>query len=400
MLEPEPKIVSSIADVAKKIRFARGTDDRLGKMIFLIGAGCSVSAGVPGAVAIARRMARDVAKRFRSCPADSDDLTIYRTLVEKRLLKSCLINPDAELTDTTIDWYCVYDDMFRQHYTAPDDVRDLFDGLVREANGAINWAHLCLGELVKRGYASTVLTTNFDQLVLSGLVRAGVLPVVCDGIESLNRIAGAPRHPQLVELHGSRHTYLLRNAREDVEAIRDHPQAAAAIQKLFQHATTFVAVGYGGREDGVMDLLIQAASVYRDKNLFWISHSPRPASIGPKVRDFLLTSRSGGLLIGQDADRFFLELCTDLEIGTPTAIARPLSTVAQVIKDISLSTVTDADIRAEINAASALLNHMQAFEAKAEPEDATSAIISTIREARLAGDYATAYRLANEALNR
>ena len=83
--------------------------------------------------------------------------------------------------------------------------------------------HLCLGELVKRRSPSTVLTTNFDQLVLSGMARAGVLPVVCDGIESLNRIAGAPRHPQLVELHGSRHTYLLRNRPEDVEAIRSDP---------------------------------------------------------------------------------------------------------------------------------------------------------------------------------
>ena len=143
--------------------------------------------------------------------------------------------------------------MFRRHYTAPDDVRELFGSLMTEAKGAINWAHLCLGELVRREYVSTVLTTNFDQLVLY-LVRAVSCPWSAMA-SNRSRIAGAPRHPQLVELHGSRHTYLLRNAPTDVEAVRTDSGASAAIEKLFQSATTFVAVGYGGREDGVMDLL-------------------------------------------------------------------------------------------------------------------------------------------------
>jgi hypothetical protein len=106
--------------------------------------------------------------------------------------------------------------------------------LVSETKEAINWAHLCLGELVAQKYISTVLTTNFDQLVLSGMVRAGVLPVMCDGIESLKRISGMPRHPQLVELHGSRHAYVLRNRPEDVAAIRKDPQVSAAIRSLLQ----------------------------------------------------------------------------------------------------------------------------------------------------------------------
>lgn len=134
--------------------------------------------------------------------------------------------------DDAIDWPRVYDQAFAEFYTAPDHVRDLFARLVEQAGGAINWAHLCLGEFVARRLVATVLTTNFDQLALSGMVRAGVLPVVCDGIESLNRISGQPRHPQLVELHGSRHTYQLRNAPRDVEGVARDPQAIAAVQKL------------------------------------------------------------------------------------------------------------------------------------------------------------------------
>lgn len=308
---PEPLHVTDISEIAEKIRFARRPDRTLGRVVFFIGAGCSISAGIPGAIGIARRMVREVAHRFECCDANAVCVEAYKSLVAGKYFSSCMKEgcQQSQATDETIDWYNVYDEMFSRHYAGPDDTRELFDTLVSETNGAINWAHLCLGELVAQKYISTVLTTNFDQLVLSGMVRAGVFPVMCDGIESLKRISGMPRHPQLVELHGSRHAYVLRNRPEDVDAVRKDPQASAAIRNLLYYATTFVAVGYGGREEGVMDLLIQAAKDYHDKYLFWVEYSPNPKSISDKVCEFLATSRNGRLFPGRDADRFFLELC-------------------------------------------------------------------------------------------
>ena len=67
---------------------------------------------------------------------------------------------------------------------------------VESSRGRINWAHLCLGEMVARGYVHTVLTTNFDQLALDGIIRAGIIPVVADGIEALARVSGRPGHPK------------------------------------------------------------------------------------------------------------------------------------------------------------------------------------------------------------
>src|SRR6202035_5865229 len=110
----------------------------------------------------------------------------YRALVEGKYLSDAGgALPLPSQSDDKINWHSVYDEMLRRHYATPDDTRALFGKIVADAKGAINWAHLCLGELVSRGFISTVLTTNFDQLVLSGMVRAGVLPVVCDGVESL-----------------------------------------------------------------------------------------------------------------------------------------------------------------------------------------------------------------------
>jgi tetratricopeptide (TPR) repeat protein len=393
----EPQLETDIDAIARRILFAKRKEEKLGRTIFLIGAGCSISAGIPGAVAIARRMVRETALLLGLCETEADAATAYAALVRDGALTAY---PKGELgagADAGVDWYAVYDAMFRLHYTAPDDVRRLFGGLVEEANGAVNWAHLCLGEIVARDLVSTVLTTNFDQLVLSGMVRAGVLPVVCDGIESLNRIDGAPRHPQLVELHGSRHTYLLRNAPEDVAKVGRDPQAVAAIQKLFQTATTFVAVGYGGREAGVMDLLVQAGEAYPDKNLYWVAHSQRPEDAGAKVRAFLATSRNARLVPGQDADRFFLELCRALRIGSPRAVSSPLDGVRQLIGQVRASDVTDPDIGKEIAAAQAGLEALEASAAAARgPDDASEA--TAIREARLRGDRAAAFARAKTAM--
>jgi hypothetical protein len=194
-----------------------------------------------------------------------------------------------------------------------------------------------------------------------------------------------------VELHGSRHTYLLRNAPRDVEAVRYDPQATTAIRSLLGNAKTFVAIGYGGREKGIMDLLIEAAKVYQDKHLFWVDRSPDPKSISDRVREFLATSTNGRLFLGQDTDRFFLDLCQSLKIRAPRAILEPLGTVERLIKEISKSDVNDPDIQAVINEADARVKRLKKHDEIRDPE-ATKA--SEIREKRLAGDSATAYSLA------
>jgi tetratricopeptide (TPR) repeat protein len=190
------------------------------------------------------------------------------------------------------------------------------------------------------------MSTNFDQLALAGLVRSGVLPVVCDGIESLTRIRGAPRHPQLIELHGSRHTYRLRNSPTEVAELAKDEQTIAAISSIFQDLRAFVIVGYGGREDGIMDLLIKAAERFPDKRLVWIAYGKDPARISEKAKKLLATSRNSLLLVDQDADSFFVRLLQSLEIGAPETIRNPLflaSSHASTMASHDIVNVAEAD---------------------------------------------------------
>jgi hypothetical protein len=387
-----PRVFDSVKDVAEKVRFAGPRDGHLGKTIFLVGAGCSVTSGIPSAIKIAQHMTLEAEQRLLGQDHGNDFMAAYNNLVNRGRLTYA--GGGATDPNGDVDWYQVYDEMFRRHYAVPDDTRELFDAIIQKAGGRINWAHLCLGELASRKFISTVLTTNFDQLVLAGMVRAGILPVVCDGLESLNRIAGSPLHTQLIELHGSRHTYLLRNRPEDLIKVRQ--EAAGAIQKLLQPAANFVVVGYGGREDGVMDILIEAARIFRDKNIFWVQYSTKLDDLSPKAVELLGTSQNSGLLIGQDADVFFLELCRELGVGTPTALSDPLKLVRQLIENTSACGMTNPDICSEIEKAKSYSKHLT----KALQDYVAGSVdpISEIRATRLSGDIERAYDLAEKAL--
>ena len=101
----KPRTDISIADIADKIRFARRSGDTLGKVIFLIGAGCSVTAGIPGAPAIARLMVKETAARFDPTMNTADHVQAYQALVSRGRLEACAKGgPAAEVNDEAIDW--------------------------------------------------------------------------------------------------------------------------------------------------------------------------------------------------------------------------------------------------------------------------------------------------------
>src|SRR5205085_677556 len=104
-----------------------------------------------------------------------------------------------------------------------------------------------------------VLTTNFDQLVLQAIISTGITPVVADGLESLMRISPSPTRPQIVHLHGSMHTYDLRNSPSALSETGDDRNLQATMMSLLKQSTVLVVVGYRGGEEGIMRLLQYAA---------------------------------------------------------------------------------------------------------------------------------------------
>ena len=319
--------IAEVRQLARQLQVYRGDPDwdaanaadpdREGTgAVVLIGAGCSRTAGIPLAGDIAQSMAKRLARRFNAgdaqCESADDALTWLMAQGE--------MEPDE--ADGRRDWGYRYAELFTRHFTADGVQRDIIRAAVAQGEGRINWAHVCLGELVDKHYVHTVLTTNFDQLVAKGIILTGRLPVIADGIEALTRVASRPADPQVVYLHGSMHTYSPRNSRGAVAETSDALPMQGTMWGILREAPLLVVVGYAGKEEGVVELLVRAGREMPNLVVYWVAYEPDASSLSPAIEDFL-SGPNKFLIPGQDADSFFAELMR--ELGEPIAwIVDPL----------------------------------------------------------------------------
>src|SRR5215510_8240997 len=127
----------TLDDVSMTLKFAK---ERQAPCCILIGAGCSLSAGIP----LASGFVEEVRRKVR--PA-------YNRAKEKTY----------------------------PYVMGEVDVGPRY-GLIAEhvEKACLNWAHLILGWLLRNGFVGRVLTTNFDNLTLRACSLYGVHPSVYD----------------------------------------------------------------------------------------------------------------------------------------------------------------------------------------------------------------------------
>ena len=74
----------------------------------------------------------------------------------------------------------------------------------------VNWAHVCIAQLMKQGYVDRILTTNFDPLIIRACALLGLFPAVYDFASSqLFSTPDIPIRPPFP--HGQRSGFVLLN---------------------------------------------------------------------------------------------------------------------------------------------------------------------------------------------
>jgi len=382
--------ISEVADAIRRDHHPDGGNKRLGNTVLLTGAGCSRSAGVPLAAEIAQKLSLRLAVRYNLVDQEEQrpEEAVSRLVSSDRYSSACL-------HDGIVKWDAVYEEVFTRHYRSPKETRAIFSEILDDREISMNWAHLCIGELVRLGYLSTVLTTNFDQLALEGIARSGRLPVVADGVESLNRIMGQPTYPQLIQIHGSRHTYRLRNSSDDVNELASDGGAKHAIDELMRAAAVFIVVGYGGKENGLMSLLTEGASRFPDTQIFWVSYEKEIENLGDLPLKLLNTSRYSRVLLRQDADRFFHSLLQEMGLNAPKIIEDPLFGVENL--KVSLTYSENAEIDSIIDGHMQKVEQIQAiFDPHAIGRQRISVDVAGNRDARVQAIERLATGMAND----
>jgi hypothetical protein len=280
-----------IDDVAETLRKDRTRQRRCS---LLIGSGCSVTAGIPSA----RGFVDIIRKQYPRA---------YNRAIEKTYSK-CMaqlsVGERRELISTYVD------------------------------NAKINWAHICIAQLMKCGYVDRILTTNFDLLAVRACALLGLFPAIYDlAASQLFRPADIPDQA-VFYLHGQRTGFVLINTEDE---FRHHFEFLAPVfEDAGQEGRIWVVLGYSGTNDPVFE---QLAKIPRfDYNLYWVGHGDDEPP--QHVRERLLVEGKYAFYVrGFDADSFLITLAQKLECFPPDLISKPFSYLDSLLDTISTYTL-------------------------------------------------------------
>ncbi len=266
----------SIGDVVESLNRAK---ERGKGATILIGAGCSVKAGIPTAAGFVEIIKEKYPRAYdRASP---------------KTYPHCM------------------------KALAPGDRRELIARYVKRAK--INWAHLAIAQLMKEGYIDRVLTTNFDHLVVQACALVGLFPAVYDfAASTLYKPDYIPKQAVL-HLHGQYTGFVLMTTEEEVK------RQAQRLEPVFEDAgqgRPWLVVGYSGENDPVFDHLTEVKCF--DHNLYWATRQDGPPAA--HVRQKLLVDDKYAFYVsGHEADDLFVLLGQRLECFPPALVERPFS---------------------------------------------------------------------------
>jgi tetratricopeptide (TPR) repeat protein/NAD-dependent SIR2 family protein deacetylase len=337
----------SIDDVVDSLKRAKARNKAC---TLLIGAGCSVKAGIPTAAGFVDLIKNDFGREFDRA--------------KEKTYAQCMVE------------------------LSPDDRRDLIASHIDAAK--VNWAHICIALLMKHGFVDRVLTVNFDPLVIRACALLGIFPAVYDFAASqLFESADIPDQA-VFYLHGQRTGFVWKNTVEETREQAGHlgPVFDEAGQKR-----VWLVVGYSGENDPVFDHLANVSTF--SSKLFWVGYKDNdPAQ---HVRERLLVDGKYAYYIkGFDADDFFVSLAQRLGCFPPDFIGKPFSYLDQLLEMVTSYSIPGqqgSDVDVTVTARKSIRDAIENFETvtKTSPQASTTESISAITKRAqgmfLAGNY-------------
>lgn len=249
------------------------------KVNLLIGAGCSVTAGIPTAEGIIKKISNDYPREY-----DRADPKNYPNTMSK---------------------------------LTPHERRNLILEVVE--NSKVNWAHVAIAQLLKSDYVHRILTTNFDNLMQRACSLVGEYPAIYDLTTSNNFRTDMMFDKSVLHLHGQHTGFILCNTDKEVS------EQAKIIKPVFDELnqnSIWIIVGYSGENDPIFQLLSEKKIF--EYRLFWVGYKQEEPS--EKLQNQLLSEEKYAFYVKDyDADSFFVTLAQKLKCFPPSFISKPFS---------------------------------------------------------------------------
>ncbi|MHA3116232.1 SIR2 family protein [Acinetobacter sp. ANC 4635] len=251
-----------------------------GGAILLVGAGISVSAGIPPA----QQLMKIAIENFPN----------YFTEEEQRFAQDDLGKLQYNDIMTKLS-NVKRKELFRWFIEGNKDKG------IKKAK--LNFAHIAIAELLKQGYFSRILTVNFDPLLIHACYMVGMypFPAIYD-LGAMGKVNAELLHnPSIVYLNGQHVGFVQRNTTDQLEA---HKETLTQIVRSTGCSKTWVIAGYSGENDPLMDALNELRPY--NNWLYWLEYGNQ---VLPKEsHQFLEHDEECKIIYGCDADTAFMNI--------------------------------------------------------------------------------------------
>src|SRR5215216_2732170 len=253
--------------------FARRFTMRAANLMWLLGAGCSASAGIPTASDMVWEFKQQlyVSQRRVSLKSVSDlSNPAIRNQLQDYIDASGRL-PSAGAPDE-------YAALFEAAWPNEGDRRSYLDGKLTGAKPS--YGHYALATLMRANMTRLVWTTNFDPLTADACAKvydstAPLTIVALDAPDLANEAINGQRWPIEIKMHGDFRSRRLKNTSDELR------QQDARLRKLLVDSCRrwgLVVAGYSGRDNSIMDALTEGV---RESNpfpagLFWLHRGDDP----------------------------------------------------------------------------------------------------------------------------
>lgn len=249
-----------------------------GGAILLVGAGISVSAGIPPA----QKLMKIAIENFPN----------YFTKDEQKLAQENLN-------------LLQYNDIMTKLSNVKR--KELFKWFIEgnEEKGIqkakLNFAHIAIAELLKQRYFSRVLTVNFDPLLIHACYMVGMypFPAIYD-LGAMGQMNAELLHdPSIVYLNGQHVGFVQRNT---TDQLRAHKETLSQIVRSTGCSKTWVVAGYSGENDPLMDALKELRPY--NNWLYWLEYNEQV--LQKESHQFLENDEECKVIYECDADETFM----------------------------------------------------------------------------------------------
>lgn len=243
---------------------------RASRLVWLFGAGSSISAGVPSAY----DLTWDFKKRIY-CAEQSYPLSLFNNLTDSGIREQIQNYFDAQGSCPSFDSPDEYSYYFERAFTAASDRSEY---IIQQTTGLqLSYGHKVIGILMKNGFINLIFTTNFDKAfenIASGQfskLESWYAADIDSGDNGMKFFQSGKR-PLIVKLHGD---YFSNNIKNTSDELKEQDKKLRDILSISLDTNGLCLMGYSGRDKSVMDILSQALDKQNSfpNGLFWFTKS-------------------------------------------------------------------------------------------------------------------------------